>query len=122
MAIEILGLAHILIRLGMSSRGIELNSETCSWHPLPRRTVNRSGWRNNKSDGYTSVPSKIAAVAIQDPEAATPRGGEVQKCEEVDLGCGAACSSQVWENRIQEAIAVVFTDCSRGESGGVAGG
>ena len=52
--------------------------------------------------------------------------------EEVNLGCGAACASYIWEDKIQEAAvahelehgakAVLFTDSSRGEDGRVAGG
>ena len=49
----------------------------------------------------------------------------------VDLGCGAACASQIWEGKIQEtaaadevqgAEAVLFTGGSREEDGRVAGG
>ena len=52
----------------------------------------------------------------------------MQRCEveDVDLGYRAACSSQAWESRIQEAAghseSVMFTDGSRGEDGRVAGG
>ena len=49
--------------------------------------------------------------------------------EEISLGCGAACASQVWERKIQEVvdestplISVVFTDGSKAEDGRVAGG
>ena len=47
--------------------------------------------QNNKSDGCTSVASRIAAVAIQDSEAVVSWGGE-GGCRgarwRVDLGCG----------------------------------
>ena len=39
--------------------------------------MGRTGSRTNKSDGYTSVASRIAAVAIRDPEAVVSWGGDV---------------------------------------------
>ena len=89
--------------------------------------------QNSRTDVYTSVASRLAVVAIRDPETMVLLGGEVQRyeVEEVDLACGAACSSQVWEEKIQvgaavsetrDSVAVIFTDGSRGEDGKVAGG
>ena len=55
----------------------------------------------------------------------------LQRCDveevRVDLGCGAACASQVWEDKIQTTgeeaqEAIMFIDGSRGEDGRVAGG
>ena len=67
------------------------------------------------ADGYTSVASRTRRVRFR---------GEVVRGE---LGCGAACESQVWEHKIQVAVeesqdAVIFADGSRGEDGTVAGG
>ena len=49
--------------------------------------------------------------------------------EEISLGCRAACTSRVWENKIQAVvdkltplISVVFTDGSKAKDGRVAGG
>ena len=85
----------------------------------------RAHWvQNNKTDGYTSVASRIATTAVWDTEAVISWGGDAEKCdvEEVNLGCGAACASQIWVERIQAAMddshdAVIFTDGSRGEDG-----
>jgi len=84
--------------------------------------------QNNKTDGYTSVASRIAATAIQDSEATISWGGEVETCEvdEVRIGCTASCKADIWEDRIMEAAgdqdAIVFTDGSKGKDGRVAGG
>ena len=53
--------------------------------------------------------------------------GRLSLVEEVELGCGAACASQVRENKVQATAgepqeAVIFTGGSRGEDGRVAGG
>ena len=67
-----------------------------------------------------AVASRIAAAAIGGLVATISWEGEIEICEveEVELGCGAACESQVWENKIQATVgepqeAVIFTDGSR---------
>ena len=83
--------------------------------------------QNNKSDGYTSIASRIAATAIQDSEATISWGGEVESCEveEVRIGCSASCSADTWEEKIAEVAeeqeAIMFTDGSKGKDGRVAG-
>ena len=56
------------------------------------------------------------------------QGRERCEVEEVGLGCGAVCASQICEGKIQErdenqsAESVLLTDRSRGGDGRVAGG
>ena len=84
--------------------------------------------QNNKTDGYTSVASRIAATVIQDSEAIISWGGEVGVCEveKVRIGCTASCVADTWERKIEEAAgkqdAIIFMDSSKGEDGRVAGG
>ena len=71
---------------------------------------------NNKTDGYTSVASRIAANAVQDSEAVISWGGEVEKCnvEEADFGCAASSAADLWVKKIGEAAgeddSAIFTD------------
>ena len=84
--------------------------------------------QNNKTDGYTSVASRIAATAVQDSEATISWGGDVETCdvEEVRIGCSASCVADIWEEKIEEAAgerdAIMFTNGSKAKDGRVVGG
>ena len=84
--------------------------------------------QNCKTDGYTSVASRIAATVVQDSEATISWRGEVELCEveEVKIGCTAACKADIWEIKIEEAAgeqdAIMFTDGSKAKDGKVARG
>ena len=84
--------------------------------------------QNNKTDGYTSIASRIAAIAVQDSEAVILWGGDIEACdmEEVRIGCSASCAADIWEEKIgevaEERDAIMFTDGSKAKDRRVAGG
>ena len=84
--------------------------------------------QHNKTNGYTSVASRIAAIAVQNSEAIVSWGGEVEMCdvEEVRISCTASCKADTWEEKIEEAAgerdAIMFTDGSKSKDGKAAGG